>query len=232
LIRHEVAQALFLLRSSLRALERGGSCSQVERYLSPEVVAMTHIERSLAKQLQSSVKFVLIAFCGLGAVSSSISATSAYTINDRQNNRVYRRNPQTKRTAGASSPVVVGRASWYGNSSAGRKTATGERLDPRQLTAASLQLPLKSQAVVTNLDNGRSVKVRINDCGPYTRGRKLDLSKRAAQELAMTHEGTAPVRIRLVAKPPDASYCKRPASTGRVLRTRRGLRSDRKIMSR
>jgi hypothetical protein len=92
---------------------------------------MTHIERGLAKQLQSSVKFVLIAFCGLGAVSSSISATSAYTINDRQNNRVYRRNPQTKRTAGSSSPVVVGRASWYGNASAGRKTATGERLDPR-----------------------------------------------------------------------------------------------------
>src|ERR1700730_2898375 len=83
--------------------------------------------------------------------------------------------------------------------SAGRRTATGERLDPRQLTAASLQLPLKSQTVVTNLDNGRSVRVRINDCGPYARGRKLDFSKRAAQELAMTHEGTVPVRIRLVA---------------------------------
>jgi rare lipoprotein A len=186
---------------------------------------------SLVGLFQNSVEFTLIAFCSLGAVSSSISSAEAYTINDRQGG-AYRRFPQTKRTTASNNYVVVGRASWYGNASAGRKTATGERLDPSQLTAASTQLPLKSQVVVTNLDNGRSVRVRINDCGPYTRGRKLDLSKRAAQELAMTHEGTAPVRIRLVNKPPDAAYCKRSRSARRVLHAHLGLRSHRRMTSR
>jgi rare lipoprotein A (peptidoglycan hydrolase) len=182
---------------------------------------------SLVAQFQNSVIFTVIAFCGLGAVSSSMSAADAYTINDRQG-RTYRRSPQTRIATASSNYVVVGRASWYGNAFAGRKTATGERLDPNQLTAASTQLPLKSQALVTNLDNGRSVRVRINDCGPYTGGRKLDLSKRAAQELAMTHKGTTRVRIRLVDKPPDAAYCKRPGSRGRVLRTRLGSSSHHK----
>jgi rare lipoprotein A len=186
---------------------------------------------SLVAQFQNSVIITVIAFCSLGAVSSSISSADAYTINDRHG-RAYRRSPQKKSATVSSNYVGVGRASWYGNASAGRKTATGERLDPNQLTAASTQLPLKSQAVVTNLDNGRSVKVRINDCGPYTRGRKLDLSKRAAQELAMTHKGTAPVRIRLVDKPPDAAYCKRPVRGRRVLHARSGSSSHRRMTSR
>src|SRR6202045_1021464 len=76
--------------------------------------------------------------------------------------------------------VIVGKASWYGQAAAGRKTATGEKLDPRELTAASTIVPLQSRALVTNLENGRSVRVRINDCGPYTKGRTLDVSKRAA----------------------------------------------------
>jgi len=106
--------------------------------------------------------------------------------------------------------VIIARASWYGAGLKGHRTATGEKLDPNQLTAASTQLPLKSQAVVTNLDNGRSVRVRINDCGPYVRNRSLDLSKRAAQKLAMTHSGITLVRIKLINKPPDAVYCSRP----------------------
>jgi len=76
--------------------------------------------------------------------------------------------------------VIIGKASWYGQ--AGQKTATGERLDPNKLTAASIQLPLQSHALVTNLENGRSVSVRINDCGPYKKGRQIDMSKRAARK--------------------------------------------------
>jgi peptidoglycan lytic transglycosylase len=83
--------------------------------------------------------------------------------------------------------VIIGRASWYGRAAAGQKTATGERLDPNKLTAACSQLPLQSRAVVTNLENGRSVGVRIDDCGPYTRGRQIDVSKRAAESLDMAY---------------------------------------------
>jgi rare lipoprotein A len=107
------------------------------------------------------------------------------------------------------SSAIVGRASWYGPTSARYRTATGERFDPRQLTAASTQLPLGSHAMVTNLENGRSVRVRINDCGPYVKNRNLDLSKRAAETLGMVHKGAAPVRINLVNVPPDPSYCGR-----------------------
>jgi len=112
--------------------------------------------------------------------------------------------------------VTVGLASWYGHEFAGRKTTTGERFNPNHLTAASKQLPLKSQAIVTNLDNGRTVKVKINDCGPYVKGRQLDLSKRAARELGMIHKGVAPVMIKLVKKPSPPVYC------GTSIQARRG----------
>ena len=107
------------------------------------------------------------------------------------------------------SSAIVGRASWYGPTSARYRTATGERFDPRQLTAASTQLPLGSHAMVTNLENGRSVRVRINDCGPYVKNRNLDLSRQAAETLGMVHKGAAPVRINVVNVPPDSSYCPR-----------------------
>lgn len=89
----------------------------------------------------------------------------------------------------------------------GHKTATGERFDPNKPTAAAKHLPLESHAVITNLDNGRSVKVRINDCGPVPKGRRVDLSKKAAQKLHVTHEGTAPVKIKIVDAAPDAPSC-------------------------
>src|SRR6516165_4698990 len=72
-------------------------------------------------------------------------------------------------------------ASWYGREFAGRSTTSGEPFDPRRLTAASNTLPLGSVVKVENPKNGRSARVRINDCGPFVRGRSLDLSLRAAQ---------------------------------------------------
>jgi rare lipoprotein A (peptidoglycan hydrolase) len=86
-------------------------------------------------------------------------------------------------------------ASWYGPGLAGRSTSSGETLDPNALTAASKTLPLGSRVRVTNPDNGRSVVVRINDRGPFVRGRSLDLSHRAAQQIALTGKGVGRVRI-------------------------------------
>jgi len=86
-----------------------------------------------------------------------------------------------------------GKAAWY--DFVGKRTASGEILDKVTATAAHRALPLASYARVTNLNNSRSVIVKINDRGPYTRGRIIDLSPRAADALDMKHAGVAPVVI-------------------------------------
>ena len=91
--------------------------------------------------------------------------------------------------------VEQGKASWYGLGFHGKKTASGEKYDENELTAAHRKLPLASEATVTNLQTGKKVEVEINDRGPYVEGRKIDLSKAAAKKLDMLDDGTAPVRI-------------------------------------
>ena len=88
-----------------------------------------------------------------------------------------------------------GTASWYGPGFAGRRTASGETFRPSELTAAHRTLPFGTLVRVTNLDNGTRVVVRINDRGPFSKGRIIDLSRRAAQELDMLRSGTARVRL-------------------------------------
>jgi len=99
--------------------------------------------------------------------------------------------------AAAERPIYVeeGVASWYGASHQGRRTADGERFDMHALTAAHRSLPFSAVIRVTNLDNGRMVKVRVNDRGPYAKGRILDLSAAAAEALGMSRDGIAHVRI-------------------------------------
>lgn len=97
-----------------------------------------------------------------------------------------------------SKPVAfrqVGTASWYGPGFHGKRTASGERFDQNALTAAHRKLPLGSEVKVTNLDNGRSIIVEINDRGPYKKGRVIDLSKGAARKLGIVDDGLATVRI-------------------------------------
>jgi rare lipoprotein A len=93
------------------------------------------------------------------------------------------------------SPSQVGVASWYGPGFEGRRTASGERFRSHELTAAHRSLPLGSQVTVTNPANGKSVRVRINDRGPYIRGRTLDLSRAAARQLGLERRGVGRVRI-------------------------------------
>ena len=92
----------------------------------------------------------------------------------------------------------TGVASFYGHECKGQRTANGERFDPNQLTAAHRTLPFGTRVKVTNLDNGRQVVVRINDRGPYARGRVLDLSRAAARKLGFEHKGTALVRLQVL----------------------------------
>lgn len=91
-----------------------------------------------------------------------------------------------------------GEASWYGPGFHGRQTASGEVYDMEAMTAAHRELPFGSRVRVVNLDNGRETSVRINDRGPFARGRVLDLSRAAAREIDMLGSGTARVRIEVL----------------------------------
>jgi rare lipoprotein A len=90
--------------------------------------------------------------------------------------------------------ILRGEASYYADYFNGRKTANGERYDPRKLTAANRTLPFGTRVRITRLDTGRSVVVRVNDRGPFGKRRRIfDLSKAAARELDMLHAGRANV---------------------------------------
>lgn len=95
--------------------------------------------------------------------------------------------------------VETGIASWYGPGFHANKTANGERYDQNELTAAHRTLQMPSLVKVTNLDNGRSVVVRVNDRGPFARGRIMDVSAKAAELLGMVRTGTARVKLELLA---------------------------------
>ena len=94
----------------------------------------------------------------------------------------------------------TGIASWYGADFHGRATANGETYDMNEVTAAHKTLPLPSLARVTNLENGRSLIVRVNDRGPFVAGRILDLSRRSAQLLGLEGKGTGRVRVQILAE--------------------------------
>jgi rare lipoprotein A len=96
--------------------------------------------------------------------------------------------------------VQEGKASWYGREQHGHMTASGERFDMHELTAAHRTLRMGSRVRVINLRNGRSVIVRINDRGPYSRGRIIDVSAAAAKQLDMMNAGVVPVRIEVLAQ--------------------------------
>ena len=93
-----------------------------------------------------------------------------------------------------------GRASWYGGHFHGRETASGETYDKEALTAAHPRLPFGTVVRVTNQKNGWSVDVRINDRGPFAKGRIIDVSEAAARQLGMIGDGVVPVSVRIVSK--------------------------------
>ncbi len=106
----------------------------------------------------------------------------------------------------------TGIASWYGEDFRGKYTANGEVFDLNALSAAHRTLPMPSIVQVTNLENGRTLKLRVNDRGPYLRGRIIDVSRRAAQLLGFEPSGTAKVRVRII--PDDSIQAKLLALAG------------------
>ena len=119
---------------------------------------------------------------------------------------------------GATSFHQRGKASWYGPGFAGRKTANGERFNPNALTAAHRKLPFGTTVKVTNVDNGKSVVVRINDRGPYAGNRVIDLSKAAAKRIGLISSGVGVVEIRAL------GAAAKPVAKPRLLLASRGGR--------
>lgn len=109
--------------------------------------------------------------------------------------------PSTTVTSDARGYEETGEASWYGGNDdgfSGRPTASGELFDPKELTCAHRTLPLGTYIEVENLDNGKQVVVKVNDRGPFSKGRILDLSKKAALDLGFLADGFTQVSIRTV----------------------------------
>lgn len=97
--------------------------------------------------------------------------------------------------------IQQGNASYYANKFVGRRTASGQIFRQHRRTAASKTIPFGTKVKVTNLENGRSVKVRINDRGPYVQGRIIDLTRKAARKIGLLQQGVAPVRLKYKVKP-------------------------------
>jgi rare lipoprotein A len=112
--------------------------------------------------------------------------------------------PSTAPYPAPSLHIQYGLASWYGRERHGRRTASGEIFDNNQLVAAHRTAPFGTYALVTNLANGRTVQVRINDRGPAVAGRVVDLSYAAARQLEMVYVGVTRVKVEFLAAPlPD-----------------------------
>ncbi len=110
----------------------------------------------------------------------------------------------------------VGVASWYGRKFHSRRTANGERFDMHAMTAAHTTLPMPTMVRVTNLENGRSVDLRINDRGPFAHGRIIDVSRRAAEVLGFRHAGVARVRVQVLADQPLETAAAAPSPAAPV----------------
>lgn len=106
----------------------------------------------------------------------------------------------------------TGVASWYGDRFHASRTANGETYDMNALTAAHRTLPMPSLVKVTNLENGRSVVVRVNDRGPFKKGRIIDLSAKAAHELQFARKGTTKVHVKYVGPAPLEGEVPKPAA--------------------
>ena len=117
---------------------------------------------------------------------------------EKQEVKKERSVPETKIEKMESKGVQYGVASWYGGEFHGRPTSSGEVYDMNQLTCAHNTLPLGTIVMVTNLENGRSVELKVNDRGPFVKERIVDVSYAAAQMLGMWAKGTAPVKVEVL----------------------------------
>ncbi|MFP4098000.1 MAG: septal ring lytic transglycosylase RlpA family protein [Alphaproteobacteria bacterium] len=157
-------------------------------------LAFTFLLVSFANMLSGCAQIELASHLGKKLMpGSSQHSTGAYKIGSPYTIRGKRYYPAVDYNYDQ-----TGIASWYGPNFHGKQTANGEIYNQNDLTAAHKTLPLPSIVRVTNLENGRSLIVRVNDRGPYAHGRIIDMSKRSAELLGFTTQGTAKVRVQIL----------------------------------
>ncbi len=171
---------------------------------------MNHGTRRQLQACGAIVSMVLLAACsGGGRREEPAAAIRSSTVQDGGETRSDRGNPPFYDVLGKRYRVLPtsagyrarGVASWYGPDFHGLATSSGERYDMNAMTAAHTTLPLPTWVEVTNLENGKSVVVKVNDRGPFVDNRLIDLSYAAATQLDMVRDGTARVEVRTVAAP-------------------------------
>jgi rare lipoprotein A len=136
----------------------------------------------------------IIASLGMSFLALASGAAAAFETRHAGHRHHRRTEAETDNTGPTRSGEIIGIASYYGAGESTR-TASGERFNPQAMTAAHRTLPLGSSVKVTNLANGREVVVRINDRGPFSRGRVIDVSRGAAEALGFVSRGLAKVSI-------------------------------------
>src|SRR5215831_13720771 len=160
-----------------------------------KILSHAPIEAQSAESRFSLPIAILLVFAVLITMPSNLLAGSGNTVSAAPKSQDQR-----------SSAVLTGKASYYPNALSGHRTASGERFHPTGSTAASNRLPLGTQVKVTNLKNGRSTHVKVNDRGPALGDHRIDLSKKAANQIGLTRkEGTVPVKIDVMRKPASRS---------------------------
>lgn len=147
--------------------------------------------------VRSFARLALLTLCGLTLVACA-SAPAPRPVSVGGTGRPYTVRGITYTPKADPNYNEVGLASWYGREHQGKPTATGERFDLGRVSAAHKTLPLPSLVEVTNLENGKTLRVRVNDRGPFVKGRIIDLSQAAARELGFEGKGVAKVRVRYV----------------------------------
>lgn len=157
--------------------------------------------RKPAQLFALALTIAALAACAQAPVTSSRSELSAggrhASLSTTRNRHVstFAANTGTSRDTAVPRDAKLGLASFYTGSS---RTASGERLNPAELTAAHPSLPFGTRVRVTSVDTGRSVVVRVNDRGPFVKGRALDVSYSAAKQLDMTERGVAKVKMEVL----------------------------------
>jgi rare lipoprotein A len=160
---------------------------------------MINIQTNNTSKIIIYILNILIVLCFILYINCSSSPRFASTMKETRKNIEV---PEIDKpeTSGKYTVLFVqeGMASYYADQFHGRKTANGEIFDMNKLSAAHRTAPLGSIAIVTNLKNNKSVRLRINDRGPFVSGRILDLSKRAAEELDFIKDGVTKIRLEVL----------------------------------
>lgn len=165
-------------------------------------------EERLRMRIRSILRFTLatVFFAISGLISLGANATTAFAKKASSGKRHHGLRMKAHRaTLRYHHSAMNGMASWYGHQFNHRRTASGVRFDTHAMMAAHRTLPFGTKVLVTNLENHKTCVVEITDRGPYARGRIIDLSYAAAEQLGMTEQGVAPVQLSVLGAGPSVS---------------------------